>query len=884
MAAVPGGVSSFVGRADDLAVVALLVERERLVSVVGPGGSGKTRLTAEAVRAGSFAVHGFVELASVTSGDGLVAAVLAGCGIRDEPGLGPLERLRTGLESLAAVLVLDNCEQIRDQVAALVATLLHGCPKLTVLATSRVTLGLTGETVHPLTGLDEDSAAALFLDRARQVQPALPIGYAGTATAARICRLVDRLPLAIELAAAHARALALVDIETGMADRLRFLTTRDPNAMPQHRSLRASIGWSVTLVGDPARRALGALSVFEGRFTLDAALAVADPDGREAVETLVDHSLVQFDAVDGQYLLLDTIRDFAVHLDEAGTSQAHERLTGWVAELARGAEVGLGRAEAGALERVERDDAAVRSVLGHAARTGTGLELAAGIVVHLAFAWSLRGRCEQGRRWARSIGAALRSPPPALVWAQAFLTTYCGDFDTGYNLATEAAAQAAMADDLRTRARSLILIGMAQMFADPIGADPVLTEAAELAATAGDDWGHAEALQTLAYTHLFRTDFPAALRCVDAARPAVDRLVHEQLNAWDAGIRADIAARTGQLTDACTLGRTAMDIAVDIGEPVSANGGLLPLVRALCQRGRCEDAAQVLAEHQPFLDSHPGLGTAESLALAVAITATWTDPSTADPWIEQALARMVAAGMVAFAGEAAALLAVARLATDDPDGARAAADDALRWAEAIGNRETACAATVVRCAVGRRTGTDPSGEAYRALADAVESGLRSLATDALDLIAGLAVDAGRGTVAARLHAASQRLRDEQGAHISPLATLFRPDDERAVARALSAQELSTAQQEGGRLDLDKALAYARRARGRRDRPSIGWDSLTPTEHDVVVLAARGLSNQAIGSELLSSAGTVRTHLRSIFIKLGVSSRAQLAAEAARRGL
>jgi DNA-binding CsgD family transcriptional regulator len=146
------------------------------------------------------------------------------------------------------------------------------------------------------------------------------------------------------------------------------------------------------------------------------------------------------------------------------------------------------------------------------------------------------------------------------------------------------------------------------------------------------------------------------------------------------------------------------------------------------------------------------------------------------------------------------------------------------------------------------------------------------------------VDAGRATVAARLHAASTRLRDELGATLSPLAQLFRPRDEQAVARTLNAQELSTAWAEGARLDIRQALAYATRARGRRARPRTGWDSLTPTEHDVVVLAARGLSNHAIGAELLSSAGTVRTHLRSVFNKLGVTTRAQLAAEAARRGL
>jgi DNA-binding CsgD family transcriptional regulator len=147
-----------------------------------------------------------------------------------------------------------------------------------------------------------------------------------------------------------------------------------------------------------------------------------------------------------------------------------------------------------------------------------------------------------------------------------------------------------------------------------------------------------------------------------------------------------------------------------------------------------------------------------------------------------------------------------------------------------------------------------------------------------------ALDAGRAARAARLHAASRRLRDELGIRLSPLSRLFRLDDESAVGDALTAQELAVAQEEGARLELHRAVAYATRSRGPRSRPRAGWDSLTPTERDVVTLAARGMSNQAIGAELLSSAGTVRTHLRSVFATLAVTSRAELAAEAARRGL
>ncbi|MDT7623469.1 MAG: hypothetical protein QOF99_4370, partial [Pseudonocardiales bacterium] len=765
----PAVASSFVGRGGELSAVERLVGRERLVSVVGPGGSGKTRLVSEAVRCGSFELHGFVELASVRQGGALALAVLAGCGFRDEPGRSPLDRLRDRLGRAGGLLVLDNCEQIRDEVAALVAVLVRDCEGLRVLVTSRVTLGVAGETVLSLGGLDGDGEApALFLDRARRVQPGLPTGAVTDAATRRICQLADGLPLAIELAAAHARALPLADVEARMAQRLRFLATRDPGVLPQHRSLLSSITWSAELVGEGARRVLAALSVFAGRFTLDAALAVAGPDGRAALETLVDHCLVQFDVGESQYVLLDTIRDFAATElgDAASRQQAHARLITWVAELAGSSSVGLGRAEPQALTRVARDDAAVRSALANALVTGTGLDVAAGIVVDLAFGWFLRGRSAEGRSWAERISAALGSVPPGLAWANAFLTTYSGDLEAGFGLAQAAAEQAAAAGATAIRARSLILVGIAELFVDPAAAELVLTEAVDLAAGAGDDWGHVEALQALAYTHLFRTDHAAALGCADAALPALARLGHAQLRAWDAAIRADVAAQTGHFEEACTYGRAAISLAVGIGEPVSASTVLPPLARALCQLGRTDQATELLTAHASFLDDHPGMMAAEALGLAAAVTAAWVDPTTATERIELALATAAASGVELLGGDAAVMLAVTRLAGGAAEAARTTADETLRWATALGNRETACAATLVLGAIRRVLGQDASDDAYRALTDATRAGLQPLVPDALDLVAGLALDGGRIVVAARLHAASQRLRGELGCVLS----------------------------------------------------------------------------------------------------------------------
>src|SRR3954452_15186242 len=205
---VPAITSPFVGRTRERAELRRLLRQERLVTVVGPGGCGKTRLAIETVGGGEPDLFSFVELAS--AGGALEDRVLAACGYRDDPGHSPRERLRDRLGTRPGLLVLDNCEHVRDGAAALVGDLLRYCPDLHILATSRVGLGLPGEAVLPLGGLNPDGdAAALLIDRARRVQPGLPGGRATEQLAREICRLLDGLPLAIELAAAHARSLPL---------------------------------------------------------------------------------------------------------------------------------------------------------------------------------------------------------------------------------------------------------------------------------------------------------------------------------------------------------------------------------------------------------------------------------------------------------------------------------------------------------------------------------------------------------------------------------------------------------------------------------------------------------------------------------------------------
>ena len=349
-----------------------------------------------------------------------------------------------------------------------------------ILATSRVSLGVSGESVLPLVGLDPADAVALFTDRARRVQPQLA---EADAVALEICALADGLPLAVELAAAHARALPLVDIRDGMADRMRFLAARDPAGLPRHRSVASSLDWSADLVGEPARAALAALSVVDGRFPTEVAMALTD---RAALETLVDHSLVQFDAAEGRYLLLDTVREY-------GTAAGRVRGGGGGTPAAAGlgGRVRQGGPRRAGARRPGRPASRGRGRRGDRVRAGGGGRRrawppeAAAVAVDLAFAWSLRGRCAEGLAQVRRLAAVFDPVPPALAWAEAFLMAYAGEIEPAVAIAAQAAE--ATTDD-RTRARALTLVGMVLEFVDPVGAEPGLTEAAALAERADDDW------------------------------------------------------------------------------------------------------------------------------------------------------------------------------------------------------------------------------------------------------------------------------------------------------------------------------------------------------------------------------------------------------------
>ncbi|MBO2438231.1 winged helix-turn-helix domain-containing protein [Actinomadura nitritigenes] len=381
-------LTSFIGRDADLERVGALLAGARLVTLTGPGGAGKTRLSVEAARRWGArdgavppapqAADGawLVELAPVTDPGEVPAAVLAALGLREAPQPmpgrraappDPLDRVVTALSARRMLLVLDNCEHLLDAAARLADRVLAGCPGVRIMATSREPLGITGETLWPVGPLEapppsaspEDAlarpAVRLFADRAAAVAPGFAVTGANVAAVVRICRALDGVPLAIELAAARMRALTPAQVAARLDDRFRLLGAGSRTALPRHRTLRAVVEWSWDLLDEPERALCRRLAAFPGGATLDAAERVCAGPGldRAAVldtlAALVDKSLVTVAGADGEprYRMLETIRAYGIErLAEAGEERAVRRAhADCLVRLAEEAEPHLYRAE-----------------------------------------------------------------------------------------------------------------------------------------------------------------------------------------------------------------------------------------------------------------------------------------------------------------------------------------------------------------------------------------------------------------------------------------------------------------------------------------------------------------------------------------------------------
>ena len=332
---IPLHLTRFIGRDEELASLVRLLGSVRLLTLTGAGGSGKTRLAREAVlrQSGDFTQVGWTDLAPIGEAGSLAQQVAAALKAGERADASPRDQIVEAVAERPVLLVLDNCEHLVDACAELVESLLRVCPRLTILATSREALSVESETAWLVPPLAPDEATELFADRARAALPSFQLSPANAKPIEEICRRLDGIPLAIELAAARVRVLSPEQIARRLDDAFRLLVGRSRTALPRHRTLRATMEWSFDLLAPREQILLRRLSVFAGSFTLDAVedVCAGEPlevdDILDAVATLVDKSLVVMSPGEDEarYHLLETVRQYAVErMDEANERDCFE--------------------------------------------------------------------------------------------------------------------------------------------------------------------------------------------------------------------------------------------------------------------------------------------------------------------------------------------------------------------------------------------------------------------------------------------------------------------------------------------------------------------------------------------------------------------------------
>jgi predicted ATPase/DNA-binding SARP family transcriptional activator len=629
----PARLTSFVGREDELAALGKLLGEARLVTLTGPGGAGKTRLAVE-FAAGMVDRFGdgvwLADLAGIGDPDLVAAQVMEVLGVRQSGGVPVLEALAYRLRSAELLLVLDNCEHLLDACANLAVALLADAPGLRVLATSREPLGVPGEAICPVPPLavppedagPADVAAApavrLFADRASAARAGAEVLASSAAVIGRICRELDGLPLAIELAAARASVLSVEEIEAHLTDKFAFLAYRRPAAGgPRHQALKAAIDWSYQLLPTAEQAALGQLSVFAGGFALAQAAQVCCGGDQSAAVDVVDQlaskSLLAADTTGPQarYRMLETIRQYAAaRLADAGqTEEIRRRHAAAFLDLAE-QEPGL------AVLSREHDNfrAALGWALSHGSDTGPRLARALG-----GF-WEARGFPLEEQTWLERALAT----GPADPWLRAELlrllgTVMCslGDMDRADAILSEGSQVAAAAGLPAVQARIRVLLHLVHGRLGRIDAG-VLEDCQAAAATleaGGDLAGLAEAWVTIANWH--GGILGDLWTCATDLEHAI-ALAHASGN-----YRVELDA-IGWLLATCTVGPIPLDTAIARGEQLLehvsaeawAKAGLhMGLAELYAQAGRIADARAAISR---ALSAHARAGAKISTAVATA--------------------------------------------------------------------------------------------------------------------------------------------------------------------------------------------------------------------------------------------------------------------------
>ncbi|UVO12940.1 LuxR family transcriptional regulator [Mycobacterium sp. SVM_VP21] len=887
----PVHLTSFIGRRQEIADVGKALSENRLVTLTGAGGAGKTRLAVQVagIVAANFAAGVcYVDLAPIVEPEMVAVTTARALGLPDQPGQPLSGMLRRFLRDREVLILLDNCEHLLDACAELITGLLAACPAVTWLTTSREPIGVTGEVSWrvPSLGLS-DEAIELFGDRARRTKPGFAVSSDILDTVTEICRRLDGLPLAIELAAARVRALSPDEIRDSLHDTFRLLTGGARTAVRRQQTLRASVDWSHALLSEPEQVLFRRMAVFLGGGDLDAAHAIMG-GGIERYQVLdqlvllVDKSLVVADdSPHGtRYRLLETVRQYAMEkLSESREAdEIRTRHRDHYTMLAAALDSGDQAVQEHLIDRLDVEIDNLRAAFAWS-RECADVDRALMLAVALQPLWLTRGRIQEGLSWLTAPSDADRSEvSETRAWAsvcRAQLLSFLGRTDV-LNDAEQCLAVVRERGDPAMLSRTLAACGMICAPGKPELAREYFTEAADFARAVNDLGTLGQVLASNAIAGLM-----------------LDQRLAEITAAADEGLRIaeDIGAAFiarqcrfalgwaqmygGDLSGAVTRLGEVIEDAVGANDAMYSMYGHTMRTFVLAYAG---DTAGSRAEAAAASDrvslfeyyngpvycalgmAHLAAGDASAArqAFETARECSGLDPQTASSFVWASLAPLVC-GDIADAGRWA--------------------DDIVAATRGYGRALTLVARA--RVEIARSDVAAAERDAYEALAIAEELGAPFLVPFALDCLGHTAAASENHLVAARLFGAAEAARRLIG--VKPLAVLAEQDRSglSVLRDALGENAFEAAWAEGSALSINEAVGYARRGKGERKRAESGWSSLTRAEREIVRLVSEGLGNKEVAARLFVSPRTVQAHLTHVYTKLGLSSRVQLAQEAAR---
>lgn len=888
----PVPLSSFVGRQHERRKLAELLRASRLLTICGAPGVGKSRLALETAADMSLSGGGntwWVALAPVVEGTQVVQELASVLGIQDHGNRGLSDSVIDYLRGRPTVIVLDNCEHVIPACAALIDRVLRHCPDLTVIATSREPLALTGERVWSAPPLSLTDAVQLFRARAADAGADDLCGPDSRRAIADVCRYLDGLPLAIELAAARAGVLSPAEMATRLArDRLEMLGDPGPHAGARHDTLRSALEWSYRLLNEAERALIRRVTVFSGGFTLAAAEAVCGAD-LNTLSSLVAKSLVGASTAGGhtRYGLLQTVRAFAAEsLVGSEEAEVRNRHLSWYIGVAEAVEAELtGAHQRVVSNRVEVEYANLVTAFGWAMREEgqcEALRLAAAMVLW----WRARGWFAEGHEWLVSALRRCSGAPTQLrargLWGASFMALMIEDRPAAVSLADESLRIYTNLKDDSGRGRALLLIGNAVMIDNPpVLALPKLQEAAALARRVDDHWCLSHALSLISMAKMREGDHVAAGRAVGEA-VAIARLTHDLESL---GFALDLLGRfersQGRQAEAEVAYGESLAINTEMNNAFMIGSNLLSLGTLAVTRGDLTRAKRLY--HDGLRQGRrAGSGAVSVLALCQlgAIAHGEGDTGTARRLYEEALSR----SDDTFSCMALQGLGLLAISERDLPVARRHLEAALALARSHGAGAVAAALLHDLGNVARLDDDFPSADDLylEALSEYARCGQPPEVADTLEATAGIAARTGRAERAARLVGAAQTVRCQARAARDTYRCPFLESDLADMREHLPGDRFDAAVAQGAAMAADEAISYATRGRGRRRRSPSGWHSLTDAERRVALLVVEGLTNPEIAERLFVTRSTIRNHLHNVFTKLGISSRVELAVETSGR--